>query len=126
MVGSNGKTRKAMITTGTIYGYQAEIDPSARAWSGGIYDEARRGWIYNLEGEEHAAARVAFKPNKWNHYRIEAIGPAIKTFINGVPVVDFTDDATATGFIGLQVHAIYNPTHTGKEIRWRNLRISER
>ena len=27
-----------------VHGYQMEIDPAARAWSGGIYDEARRGW----------------------------------------------------------------------------------
>ena len=28
---------------GRVHGYQVEIDPSNRAWSGGIYDEARRG-----------------------------------------------------------------------------------
>ena len=30
---------------GVVHGYQVEIDPSERAWSGGIYDEQRRGWI---------------------------------------------------------------------------------
>ena len=34
---------------GRVHGYQIEIDPSKRAWSGGIYDEARRGWLYPLE-----------------------------------------------------------------------------
>ena len=29
---------------GRVHGYQIEIDPSKRAWSAGIYDEARRGW----------------------------------------------------------------------------------
>ena len=24
-------------------------DPSSRAWSGGIYDESRRGWLYTGE-----------------------------------------------------------------------------
>jgi hypothetical protein len=33
---------------GRVHGYQVEIDPSKRAWSGGIYDEARRGWLYPL------------------------------------------------------------------------------
>src|SRR5690554_6672186 len=28
---------------GRVHGYQVEIDPSERAYSGGIYDEARRG-----------------------------------------------------------------------------------
>ncbi len=34
---------------GRVHGYQYEIDPSARAWSGGIYDEGRRGWIYPMD-----------------------------------------------------------------------------
>ena len=33
---------------GRVHGYQFEIDPSKRAWSGGIYDEARRNWLYPL------------------------------------------------------------------------------
>ena len=33
---------------GRVHGYQIEIDPSDRAFSGGIYDEARRGWLYPL------------------------------------------------------------------------------
>src|SRR6188472_1040327 len=31
---------------GRVYGYQVEEDASSRAWSGGIYEEARRGWLY--------------------------------------------------------------------------------
>ena len=34
---------------GRVHGYQVEIDPSDRSWSGGIYDEARRGWLNKLE-----------------------------------------------------------------------------
>ena len=34
---------------GRVHGYQFEIDPSPRAWSGGIYDEARDGWLYTIE-----------------------------------------------------------------------------
>jgi len=33
---------------GVVFGYQAEIDPSKRAWSGGLYDEQRRQWLYTL------------------------------------------------------------------------------
>ena len=33
---------------GRVHGYQFEIDPSERAWTGGVYDEARRGWLYPL------------------------------------------------------------------------------
>ena len=28
------------------WGYQAEVDPSERKWSGGLYDEGRRKWLW--------------------------------------------------------------------------------
>ena len=31
---------------GRVHGYQCEVDPSPRGWSGGIYDYARRGLLY--------------------------------------------------------------------------------
>ena len=104
---------------GRVHGYQVEIDPSSRAWSGGIYDEARRGWLFNLEGMEEA--QQAFKQNEWNHFRIEARGENIKTWLNGVPVADLDDFMTQRGFIGLQVHA--TKSEELMEIRWRNIRI---
>jgi len=104
---------------GRVHGYQVEIDPSDRAWTGGIYDEARRGWLFNLEGKEEA--RKAFKQNEWNHFRIEARGENIKTWVNGVPVADLDDFMTQRGFIALQVHA--SKDDETKEIRWRNIRI---
>ena len=85
-----------------VYGYQAEVDPSDRAWSGGIYDEARRGWLYSLEN--NPAAKKAFKKTDWNHYKIECIGNSIRTWINGVPCAHVIDDVNPTGFIALQVH----------------------
>ena len=30
---------------GVVHGYQVEIDPTDRAWTGGLYDESRRGWL---------------------------------------------------------------------------------
>lgn len=106
---------------GRVHGYQMEIDPSSRAWSGGIYDEARRDWLYipniNPEGKK------AFKNNEWNNYRIEAIGSTIRTWINGVPVSHLIDDMTAKGFIALQVHAIYADMTEGMQIKWRNIKI---
>ncbi|MFH1268250.1 MAG: DUF1080 domain-containing protein [Planctomycetota bacterium] len=103
---------------GRVFGYQCEIDPSERAWSGGIYDESRRGWLYPLKDDE--AARKAFKLDDWNEYVIEAIGPSLKTWVNGVPCAKLTDDADADGFIALQVHS----GQQGR-IRWRNVRIKE-
>ncbi len=104
---------------GMVHGYQVEIDPSKRAWSGGIYDEKRRKWLNPLV--DNPAAQKAYKPNDWNHYRIEAIGDTIKTWINDVPAAHLIDDMTAEGFIALQVHSIGKKGKPGVEIKWRNI-----
>lgn len=106
---------------GKIHGYQVEIDPLERAWSGGIYDESRRGWLYNLE--RNPKGREAFIMGEWNHFRVEAIGHSIRTWVNGVQCADLVDDITPSGLIGLQVHSIGRKEEAGKKIRWRNIRI---
>lgn len=104
-----------------VHGYQFEIDPSPRAWSGGIYDEARRGWLYPMT--KNPAAQKAFRNNEWNKARIEAYGNSIRTWVNGIACANVWDDKTPTGFIALQVHAIGNKADEGKTIAWRNIRI---
>ena len=106
---------------GRVHGYQVEIDPSKRAWSGGIYDEARRGWLYPLE--LNPGAKTAFKNGQWNHYDIECIGNSIRTWLNGIPAANVVDSVTRKGFIALQVHQVPDASHAGKEIRWKNIRI---
>ena len=113
---------KLDFMNGRVHGYQMEIDPSDRKWSGGIYDEARRGWLY--PGDLNPGAQGAFKKNEWNHYRIEAIGSDIKTFVNGVPVAHIVDDLTLSGFICLQVHGIgKDKLKDGTQVKWKNIRI---
>ncbi|PHN01164.1 3-keto-disaccharide hydrolase [Flavilitoribacter nigricans] len=107
---------------GRVHGYQVEIDPSTRAWSGGIYDEARRGWLYPLANNE--AGRKAFVNGQWNKYRVEAIGSELRTWVNGVNTANLNDDMTSEGMILFQVHSIgKNKDLIGKEVRWRNIRI---
>ncbi len=107
---------------GRVHGYQMEIDPAERSWSGGIYDEARRGWLCNPNN--NPAGKAAFKRGEWNKYRIEAIGNSIRTFVNGVPVSNLVDDLTPKGYIALQVHSIgKDASHEGKAIHWKNIRI---
>jgi hypothetical protein len=109
---------------GVVHGYQMEVDPSVRSWSGGIYDEQARGWLYNLES--NVEAKTAFKNGEWNKYRIEAIGNHIKTWVNNIPTADIIDDARASGFIALQVHSLYldqKPWTLGTKVKWRNIRI---
>ncbi|MDT0675591.1 3-keto-disaccharide hydrolase [Autumnicola musiva] len=106
---------------GRVHGYQIEIDPSPRAYSAGIYDEARRGWLNTLENNPEA--QQAFNQNEWNTYRVEAIGDTIKTWINEVPASHLIDDETGEGFIALQVHSIGDEEEEGKEVMWKNIRI---
>jgi len=110
------------IKNGRVHGYQVEIDPSERAWSCGIYDEGRRGWLFDLK--DNPEARYAFKQNEWNHYRIVAVGDSIKTWINGVAAADLTDDMTSEGFIALQVHGVGGRKDPIK-VTWRNIRLRE-
>lgn len=105
---------------GVVHGYQAEIDPSPRAWTAGIYDESRRGWLAPLDA--NPAARAAFRHNEWNHLRIRAVGDHLQTWLNDVPAADLHDATTPRGFIALQVHA------AGADelvVKWRNLRLTD-
>jgi hypothetical protein len=132
-----GKTYN--IPAGRVHGYQIEIDPDVsrkRMWSAGIYDEARRGWLFPSGGTQSDEARdfsalglKLFKPGDWNHVRVEAIGDSIKTWLNGTPCADIRDSATARGFIALQVHIIgKDESEAGTlptQVRWRNLKLTD-
>lgn len=107
---------------GRVHGYQIEIDPSDRAWTGGLYDEARRGWLNSLEND--AEARAAFKRGAWNEFRIVCQGDHIRSWLNGVAAADHHDAMTARGFIALQVHGVGDRV-SPLRVRWRNLRIKE-
>jgi len=113
LAGNNGK--------GKVYGRQFEIDPSDRKWSGGVYDEGRRDWIYPVD--LNAKAKDAFKVGVYNHIRMECIGNEMRTWINGMAVADVVDTIDNKGFIGLQVHAVNDTKAVGKKVYFKNLRI---
>jgi hypothetical protein len=111
---------------GRVFGYQVEIDPSERSWSGGLYFEGgspdrAAQWLDDLS--DNQAAREAFQLGQWNHFRIVVEDRHLQTWINGVSAADYTDfDAQAfldSGFIGLQVHQVSTPAV--REVRWKNI-----
>lgn len=106
---------------GRVYGRQCEVDPSWRRWTGGIYDEGRREWLYPMQLNERA--QFAYKPGQFNHFRIECIGNEMKTWVNGIATAYLVDTLDKQGFIGLQVHAIGDPSHAGKKVIFKNIRI---
>jgi len=116
-----------------VWGYQAEVDPSDRKWSGGLYDEGRRKWFISpsrdVGTKEHRAKTIAdfrkragdcFKRGQWNTYRIECRGESIKISVNGVLTTDVKDSMDAKGYIALQHHG-----EKGKVYRFRNIRIQD-
>ncbi|MFZ4575350.1 MAG: 3-keto-disaccharide hydrolase [Phycisphaerales bacterium] len=105
-----------------VFGYQIEIDPSERAWTGGLYEEGGRGWLADLKNDP--VARAAFRHGEWNAMRVLCEGDRIQTWINGVPCVDHRDALTASGFIALQVHAVGAKAEPLR-VRWRSIVIRE-
>ena len=101
--------------TSRLRGYQIEIETTDRKWSGGVYEEGRRGWLDTLLDDEEA--RASFQVGKWNRYRIEADGIHLRSWVNGVPCGDLMDLARTEGHIAFQIH-------TGScDVRWRDLEI---
>ena len=110
---------------GRMFGPQVEIGASP-GLAGFLYGEATgRGW---LTPEERLMAHEHFRNGEWNRYRIIARGPRIRTWLNGQPIEDLTDEETyrshPDGFIGLQVHSI-EPGSGPYEVAWRRLRLRE-
>ncbi len=106
---------------GRVHGYQVEI--AVGGFSGGIYDEARRGKFLNAEAPTDEI-KALLKENEWNKYRVVCQGNRIQTWVNGVKVTDLKDDLTRSGFIGLQVHGVGKRTEPLR-VEWRNLRLKE-
>ena len=109
---------------GRVHGYQCDIDPSDKAWSGGIYEEAQRGWFYT--GDMNPASQSAYQFAQWNHFRIEMIGQRMRVWINEKPVSDVIDDGHDQGFIGLQVHSISSAEEAGRTTTWKNIVVREK
>lgn len=124
-------------------GYQAEIDPSERKWSGGLYDQARRQWLHPVhptrsEPDEDFEKNYlpawtdemanAYRHLEWNKYRIECRGSEIKIYVNGVLTTHVKDSKDSEGFIGFQHHgskSLKVSGNTNNIIRFRNVTVTE-
>ena len=122
--GTKAEVKERTWEAGRYWGYQVEIDPTSRGWSGALYEEGGRGFLH--APGENDAVRNALKPDSWNHFRIIANGDHFQTWINDIPIVDLHDDFTATGTIALQLHGIgKNKEKIGQKVRMRNVRLKE-
>ncbi|TWU27488.1 hypothetical protein Pla144_22620 [Bythopirellula polymerisocia] len=135
---NSGFMFRCHVEPNNVYGYQAEVDGSDRNWSGGLYDEGRRQWIWpsqsgrttdkeflKYEQESHdffarPEIAAAFDRDGWNRYRITCQGDSIKIEVNDVVTTDIHDDLDKRGPIGIQHHG-----EKGQTYSFRNLRIRE-
>jgi Domain of Unknown Function (DUF1080) len=129
----HGKT--ITVHPGYVFGYQVEIDTDlkGKTFTGGIYDEHRRGSYIQPDDGPKGPHGIAFtewnrkitNPDDWNHLRVVAIGDHFKTYLNGVLRADFHDPMTAKGFFGLQVHNSNEKSSDGAQVRFKNIRIQK-
>ncbi len=133
---NSGFMFRCHVEKNRVYGYQAEVDGSGRRWSGGLYDEGRRAWLWpsqsgrtkeesalkhEAESQAHfkkPEIRDALKRNGWNTYRVTCKGNSLKIEVNGVTTTEYTDDTDAQGFIAIQHHG-----EKGQTYRFRNLKV---
>ena len=117
-------TRERVWEKGRFWGYQVEIDPTDRGWTGTLYEEGARGFLHTPD--ENKAPAGTFKQGDWNHFRVVAEGDHFQIWFNGVQTADMHDSNTATGYIALQLHGIgNNQEKIGQKVRWRNIKLTQ-
>lgn len=119
--GNSGVQFRSFVNDkGSVAGYQCEMDPSDRGWTGGIYNQSLDGWKYPLWMTEHNPVRENLKKDDWNRITIRAKGNLIETWVNGIGATHLVNDERGSGLFAFQVHKGNEGT-----IRWRNIKIKE-
>lgn len=115
--GNSGLFFRSTIEGTKIAGWQCEVAPQGKD-TGGIYESYGRGWLKQIEDEKENI----LKPGKWNKLRLRVEGDKVQTWLNGKPMVDFSDEkiGKANGSIALQIH-----DGGGIKVKWRKLIIQE-
>jgi hypothetical protein len=125
-VSNSGFMFRAHVAPNEVTGYQAEVDPSERKWSGGLYDEGRRGWLHPVREDSASVAAFleqagdAFDRYGWNRYRIRAVGETLQIYLNDVLTTDYADTLDRSGHLAVQHHG-----EAGQIYRFRNIRVRQ-
>ncbi|MBD5198364.1 MAG: DUF1080 domain-containing protein, partial [Bacteroidales bacterium] len=100
-----------------VHGWQCEVAPKGQD-SGGIYESYGRGWLQQIPDDKEDI----LKEGEWNTMRLRVEGDHVQTWLNGEPMVDFTDEkiGDAQGRIALQIH-----DGGGIKVLWKNLKITK-
>ena len=105
LINSGVQIRSLRVPANTeMSGYQVDAGDK---WWGKLYDESRRNKVI-ADSPNSAAVTASIRPGDWNDYRILAEGPRLRSWINGVPALDYTEtDPTAApdGKLAPQIHS---------------------
>ena len=105
MINSGVQIRSLRVPDSTeMSGYQVD---AGEGWWGKLYDESRRNKVI-AESANLSAVAAAVKRDDWNEIRIRTEGSRIRSWVNGVPALDYTETAPnipLDGHIGLQIHS---------------------
>lgn len=120
--GNSGVFIRSTIEGTKITGWQVEVAQKRTSVdgdaTGGIYESYGRGWLIKPDMEKDKNLKVG----KWNTLKIRVVGPEVTTWLNGVQMVNLSDEkiGQGEGSIALQIHS-----GGGIKVKWRNLMIEE-
>ena len=107
----------------SIHGPQVDIGKSPGR-SGHIFNQGNGEWI---TPQKDLTRNEVMVNGQWNKLRVLAVGPRIRTWINGKQVADVTDDDVYAkyplGVIALQVHGVKNSPEQPRHVSFRSIRV---
>jgi len=108
-----------------LLAYQVKIDPTTRRWTGGIFDDFGPNWTWLYDLSNNVPGQAAYHTNEWNHFRMEAIGPSLKVWVNGVPACNLVDDKYTNGYIAMKIHQLnVRAEDQNYLLHFKNIRIA--
>ncbi len=113
--GNSGVFIRSTIDGTKITGWQVEVAPPGSN-TGGVYESYGRGWLIKPEAEKDSALKFG----EWNTLKIRVMGDQLISWLNGVEMVNFSDEkiGQGKGSIALQIH-----DGGGIRVKWRNISL---
>jgi hypothetical protein len=111
--GNSGVFIRSTVDGTKVSGWQVEVAPPGSN-TGGIYESYGRGWLIKPEAEKDKALKFG----EWNKMKIVVKGNNVTSYLNGVEMVNFSDDKIGKGKGGvlLQIH-----DGGGIKVYWKNI-----
>ncbi|WP_439481571.1 3-keto-disaccharide hydrolase [Cyclobacterium plantarum] len=113
--GNSGIFFRSTFEGTKVSGWQVEVAPPGND-TGGIYESYGRGWLIKPDPEKDKNLKFG----EWNDIKIRVEGDHVTTWLNGVEMVDYTDEkiGEGEGQIALQIHS-----GGGLKISWRDIKV---